>query len=339
MSDLNLLSNYDYELPESLIAQNPANPRDSSRLMVLDASKKTLEHRIFRDIIEYLLPGDLLILNDTRVLPARVQSSFAGKNAEVLFIRPTSDENVWEALVKPGKYLKAGAKLPVPDGEIEIVGELDGVRLVKISCSVGAFDWLERHGETPLPPYIKNSSAQMESYQTVFARVRGSAAAPTASLHFTNSLIEEISHRIKISYVTLHVGLGTFRPVRSDDIRQHIMHRELCTIPAETAKIISECKKSGGRVIAGGTTVVRTLESFEVGESGIKDTEIFITPGFKFKTVDAMITNFHTPKSSLLMLVSAFIGDHEFLMRAYKKAILNEYRFFSFGDAMFISKL
>jgi S-adenosylmethionine:tRNA ribosyltransferase-isomerase len=332
------LSSYDYELPESLIAQNPACPRDSSRLLVLDAHNKTIEHRVFRDITEYLNSNDLLVLNDTRVIPARIR--IEGTKSELLLLRPTADANIWQALVKPAKKLQKGTRFELEDGIIEIIDRLpDGIWHVCLNPPIGksVYEWIDEFGETPLPPYINKSTAPSDSYQTVFARISGSAAAPTASLHFTNELLNKVRMTgARIVYVTLHVGLGTFRPVRSDDIRDHIMHHELCTIPYETAQTILACKHKGGRVIAGGTTVMRTLESFEVGESGTKDTNLFITHGFRFKVADALITNFHTPKSSLLMLVSAFIGDHDFLVNTYKEAIRMEYRFFSFGDAMFI---
>ena len=338
-NNLFFLSSYDYELPENLIAQNPACPRDSSRLLVLDASRKTVEHRMFKDITEYLGPNDLLVLNDTRVIPARIRTVINGAKAEILLLRPDADLNIWQALVK-GKRVQKGTQVELEGGAIEITGEpSDGVRLVCVKPPTGktVYEWIDEFGETPLPPYIKRSTAPKDSYQTVFAKILGSAAAPTASLHFTNELIDRIKMLgVRIAYVTLHVGLGTFRPVRSEDIRKHVMHRELCTIPYETAQTILDCKHIGGRVIAGGTTVIRTLESFGLGESGTKDTNLFITPGFEFKVADALITNFHTPKSSLLVLVSAFIGDHDFLINTYKKAIRMEYRFFSFGDAMFI---
>ena len=332
------LSSYDYELPENLIAQNPVCPRDSSRLLVIDAINKTVEHRIFRDITEYLTPNDLLVLNDTRVIPARIR--IKGKKSEILLLRPTADINIWQALVKPAKKMQKGTQFEPEGGAIEIIEALpDEIRLVMLMPPTGKTvnEWIDEIGETPLPPYITRSTAPGDSYQTVFARVSGSAAAPTASLHFTNELLDKIKTLgVKIAYVTLHVGLGTFRPVRCENIREHVMHHEICTIPHETAQCILDCKNNGGRVIASGTTVIRTLESFSLGESGYKDTNLYITHGFKFKIADALITNFHTPKSSLLMLVSAFIGDHDFLINTYKEAIRMEYRFFSFGDAMFL---
>jgi len=334
------LSSYDYYLPENLIAQNPVCPRDSSRLLVVDAHEKTVEHRIFRDITEYINSNDLLVLNDTRVIPARLRIMNKGTKFEILLLRPTIDLNIWQALVRPARKLQKGMQIEIYDGAIEIVDKLtDGIWHVGLYPPTGktALEWIDEYGETPLPPYIKRSTAGSDSYQTVFARFSGSAAAPTASLHFTNELLGGIKMKgARVAFVTLHVGLGTFRPVRSDDIRVHVMHHELCTIPDETAQAICDCKHNGGRVIAGGTTVMRTLESFEPGESGVKDTNLFITHGFKFKVADALITNFHTPKSSLLMLVSAFTGDHDFLMDTYKEAIRKEYRFFSFGDAMLV---
>ena len=341
-SPLFSLSSYDYELPESLIAQNPADPRDSSRLLVIDSSEKTVEHRIFRDITEYMNPNDLLVLNDTRVIPARVRAIFKGAKQEILLLRPVADVNIWQALTKPARKLQKGTRIELGGGAIEIIDKLpDGIRLVSLSQPTGktVYEWIDEIGEMPLPPYIKRTTAPSDSYQTVFAQKSGSAAAPTASLHFTNELLDSIKTRgTRIVYVTLHVGLGTFRPVHSEDIREHIMHREMCSIPYETAQAILDYKHKGGRIIAGGTTVLRTLESFEPGESGTKDTDLFITHGFKFKAADALITNFHTPKSSLLMLVSAFIGDHDFLVNTYKEAISMEYRFLSFGDVMFIGR-
>jgi S-adenosylmethionine:tRNA ribosyltransferase-isomerase len=336
------LSSYDYELPESLIAQNPVCPRDSSRLLVANASAKTVEHRIFKDITEYMSPNDLLILNDTRVIPARIRITNLGTKLEILLLRPTADINTWQSIVRPAKKLNKETRFELEGGAIEIIDRLsDEVWLVNLKppAEKTVYEWIDEFGETPLPPYIKRSTAPSESYQTVFARISGSAAAPTASLHFTNELLDKIKKLgVRIAYVTLHVGLGTFRPVRSENIREHVMHSEICAIPYETAQVILEYKNNGSRVIAAGTTVMRTLESFGLGESGIKDTDIFITHGFKFKVADALITNFHTPKSSLLMLVSAFIGDHDFLINTYKEAIRMEYRFFSFGDAMFIKK-
>jgi len=341
-SALYSLSSYDYELPENLIAQNPVHPRDSSRLLIIDANRKTVEHRIFKDITEYMSPNDLLILNDTRVIPARIRAISNGIKLEILLLRPTDDLNVWQALVKPARKLRKGTRIELENGTIEIIDILpDGVRLVRLNQPAGVtvHEWIDEFGEMPLPPYIKKSTAPKDSYQTVFARKLGSAAAPTASLHFTNELLDKIKTLgVRIAYVTLHVGLGTFRPVKSENIKEHVMHRELCTIPYKTAQAILDCKVNGGRIIASGTTVIRTLESFEPGESGVKDTNLFITHGFKFKVADALITNFHIPKSTLLMLVSAFVGDHDFLINTYKEAIRLQYRFFSYGDAMFVIK-
>ena len=335
-----LLSSYDYDLPDNLIAQNPAEPRDSSRLLVVDASRKTREHRTFRDIAEYLGPSDLLILNDTRVISARIRVN--DSKSEILLLRPTAERNIWQALVKPARKFKRGTRFEFEHGAIEITEKLsDGIWLVSLEPTRAktVYEWIEEIGETPLPPYINKSVAPSDSYQTVFALRPGSAAAPTASLHFTNELLDVIkTNGVRIAYVTLHVGLGTFRPVRAENIKEHVMHSEICSIPHETAQAIQMCKHNGGRVIAAGTTVVRTLESFDAGQYGVKDTDLFITRGFNFKVVDALITNFHIPKSSLLMMVSAFIGDHDFLFDTYKEAIRMEYRFFSFGDAMFIRK-
>ena len=334
------LSSYDYELPEGLIAQNPADPRDSSRLLVIGASEKSVEHRIFKNITEYMSPNDLLVLNDTRVIPARIRTVINGAKSEILLLRPTVGVNVWQALMKPARKLQKGTRFELKGGTIEVIDKLpDGIRLAGLSPPMGktVFEWINEIGEMPLPPYIKRTTAPSDSYQTVFAQISGSAAAPTASLHFTNELLDVIKTRgTRIAHVTLHIGLGTFRPVRSENIREHIMHREICSIPRETAQAILDCKRKGGRVIAGGTTVIRTLESFGPGEAGTRDTDLFITHGFKFKVADALITNFHTPKSSLLMLVSAFVGDHDFLVNTYEEAVRMKYRFFSFGDAMLI---
>lgn len=345
--DLSKTTAYDYELPKELIAQNPAEPRDSSRLFVVDRKRGTFQHRSFHDIAEYLHRGDLLVMNDTRVLPARicgVKKGFSAK-VEIFCLRPAFEgSNTWIALVKPGRKLPEGAVVEL-GGSVDVtIGERleDGLRRVTFPKEIDAFEAIHRFGETPLPHYITDSTADPERYQTVYAKAEkeNSVAAPTAGLHFTKELMSELKEKeIDQTYVTLQVGLGTFRPVKSEDVSKHVMHSEFCEIPEETARKINETKIAGGRVIAVGTTVVRTLESFakHYGEikPGFLDTRLFITPGFDFQVIDALITNFHLPKSTLLMLVSAF-GGYETIMTAYKEAVSQRYRFFSFGDSMFI---
>lgn len=345
--DLSRTSSYDYELPKDLIAQNPAEPRDSSRLLVVDRTNGTLEHRTFYEAGKYLQSGDLLVLNDTRVLPARVRGVKKGGAAkvEIFCLRPVSDgSHVWTAMVKPGRKLPCGAQVTLNDGIDVTIGERlgDGLRSVTFPARPDVLELLHSLGETPLPHYITSSTAAPERYQTVYAKdeQENSVAAPTAGLHFTRDLLAKLGEEgIEQACVTLHVGLGTFRPVKSEDISKHIMHSEFCEIPADTAQKIADTKKRGKRVIAVGTTVVRTLESFAAVYGGIKpgmlDTKLFITPGYNFKVVDALITNFHLPKSTLLMLVSAF-GGHETIMSAYKQAVNERYSFFSFGDSMLI---
>lgn len=351
------LSSYDYTLPPENIAQLPASPRDSSRLLVWDVMNDVTAPRHFRDITEYLMPGDLLVLNDTRVIPARLWGTReTGGKCELLLLRNlTADFLEWEALVKPAKRLHAGDIVNI-SGHVAMIAEdlPEGIRRVKFCFSSRDefMMFLEESGNVPLPPYIHGDNSMRESYQTVFARNDGSSAAPTASLHFTPELLDRIKIKgVKIAYVTLHVGLGTFRPVKAQDIRQHSIHTEHCMISPETAKMIRDCRESGGRVIASGTTSARTLESFcdESGnvEAGVKDTGIFIYPGYRFRAVDCLITNFHLPQSSLIMLVSAFAAnkagafghEEEILARLlgiYEKAASEGWRFFSFGDAMFI---
>ncbi len=346
--DLFDIDSYDYALPEELIAQNPANPRDSSRLMVLDRTSGILSHRRFFQLGEYLGANDLLVLNDTRVIPARLHGEKigGGGRAEVLLLKPlNSEQTEWEALVKPGRRLRCETRIRLRDGTEIMVGERtdqgDGVRKVHFpeGTKIGAL--LAEIGETPMPPYITRSKAPASAYQTVFAAKDGSAAAPTASLHFTEALIEKLGRDtgISIAWITLHVGLGTFRPVKCSDIRDHAIHKERCFLPQETAALVMETKKRGGRVIAAGTTVARTLESMATEEGTLRfgemETGLFIYPGFDFKITDALLTNFHLPKSSLLMLVAAFAGYHP-TIDAYKTAVSMGYRFFSFGDAMFI---
>lgn len=345
--DLTKTAAYDYELPKELIAQNPAEPRDSSRLFVIDRKSGAFQHRFFRDIAKYLRRGDLLVLNDTRVLPARICGVKKGHSArvEIFCLRPVFEGSlVWTALVKPGRKLPEGTIVELGEGIDITIGERldDGLRKISFPKDTDAFTVIHRFGETPLPHYITDSTADPERYQTVYAKAEkeNSVAAPTAGLHFTKDLMAELEQRgIDQTYVTLQVGLGTFRPVKSDDISKHVMHSEFCEISEETAQKINETKREGGRVIAVGTTVVRTLESFARYCGGIRsgflDTRLFITPGFDFHVVDALITNFHLPKSTLLMLVSAF-GGYDTIMTAYNEAVAQKYRFFSFGDSMFI---
>ena len=335
---------FDYNLPESFIAQTPAEPRDSSRLLVLHRDSGKLEHKIFRDVTNYLHAGDLLVLNQTRVIPARIYArKETGGRVELLLLR-RQDELTWEALVG-GKGLRVGRMARVEDGpEVEIIEELDGAeRLIKFSEPVEPY--FPKVGNVPLPPYIHEKLTDPERYQTVYAREPGSAAAPTAGLHFTPRLLEELQVKgVKIAYVTLHVGLDTFAPVNEDNPEEHKIHSEWCELSQATADLINQTKQSGGRVIAVGTTGVRTLESVANLQSPISNspmssfvgpTSLFILPGYQFKVVDAMITNFHLPKSTLLMLVSAFAG-REKILETYETAIKEGYRFYSFGDAMLI---
>ncbi len=333
-------SDFDYDLPESSIAQTPAEPRDSSRLLVLHRESGRLEHRIFRDLTDYLDAGDLLVLNQTRVIPARIYArKETGGRVELLLLR-RRDELTWEALVG-GKGLRVGRTARVEDGpEVQIIEELDGSeRLIKFSEPIEPYFSIV--GNVPLPPYIHETLNDPERYQTVYAKEPGSAAAPTAGLHFTPRLLEELQVKgVQIAYVTLHVGLDTFAPVNEDDPEEHKIHSEWCDLPQETADLINHTKQSGGRVVAVGTTSVRTLESAaNVGRDGIPpyvgSTSLFIFPGYQFQVVDAMITNFHLPKSSLIMLVSAFAG-RERILEMYQTAIQEGYRFYSFGDAMLI---
>ena len=337
-------SDFYFELPQELIAQTPIKQRDASRLLVLNKDSGAWEHRHFFDLPEYLHKGDCLIVNDSRVLPARLlgQRLPGGGACEVLLLIDRG-EKTWECLVRPGKKMRTGARLSFGDGELtaEVVEELPGGnRLVKFDYEGIFLEVLERLGKMPLPPYIKEELQDRERYQTVYSKVNGSAAAPTAGLHFTPELLEKVqSMGVKIGYVTLHVGLGTFRPVKEDEIEAHEMHSEFCIVPEETAAVINETKKNGGRVIAVGTTSCRTLESFAKEDGTIEAcsgwTNIFIYPGYRFKCIDALVTNFHLPESTLIMLVSALAG-REHIMNAYNTAVREKYRFFSFGDAMFI---
>lgn len=338
-------SDFYYDLPKELIAQTPLEPRDSSRLLVLDREKQTLEHKHFYDIIDYLNEGDLLVANDSRVLPARIYGikDETGAKVEFLLLKQVAN-NRWETLCKPGKKAKVGTKFSFGNGILRatvVDVKDDGNRIVDFDCEENFFTTLDKIGQMPLPPYITAELKDKERYQTVYSHELGSAAAPTAGLHFTTELMDRIKAKgVKIAYVTLHVGLGTFRPVKVDDVTKHKMHSEHYEVPEETAKLINETKKNGGRVIAVGTTSCRTLESVAAMYVEIKPcegfTDIFIYPGFEFKVLDGLITNFHLPESTLIMLVSAFAG-YDFIMNAYKEAVKEKYRFFSFGDAMFIS--
>ena len=332
-----------YDLPEELIAQTPLEQRDSSRLLVLDKNTGELQHRHFFDIIDFLRPGDCLVLNNSRVLPARlIGHRPTGGAVEVLLLRDLGDKK-WECLCKPGRKMQVGSRVIFGNGELTAtVAEIheDGNRVVEFHYEGIFLEVLERLGKMPLPPYIKAELADQERYQTVYSKEVGSAAAPTAGLHFTQELLDKVRDKgVKTAFVTLHVGLGTFRPVKAEEITEHHMHSELCMIGDETAQILNETRQNGGRVVCVGTTSCRTLESL-VGEDGVfqassKWTEIFIYPGYQFKAMDALITNFHLPESTLVMLVSAFAG-RESVLHAYEEAVKERYRFFSFGDAMFI---
>jgi S-adenosylmethionine:tRNA ribosyltransferase-isomerase len=332
-----------YDLPEELIAQTPLQQRDSSRLLALDRVTGETAHQHFYDIIDHLNPGDCLVMNDSRVLPARLLGHRpTGGAVEVLLLRDLGDKK-WECLCKPGRKMQVGNQVIFGDGELTAtVREVkeDGNRVVEFHYEGIFLEVLERLGKMPLPPYIKAELADQERYQTVYSREIGSAAAPTAGLHFTNELLDKIREKgIKTAFVTLHVGLGTFRPVKAEEISEHHMHSELCMISEETANILNETKRSGGRIICVGTTSCRTLESL-VNEDGSFEaksrwTEIFIFPGYTFKAMDGLITNFHLPESTLVMLVSAFAG-RENVLNAYNEAVKERYRFFSFGDAMCI---
>jgi S-adenosylmethionine:tRNA ribosyltransferase-isomerase len=332
-------SDFDYNLPETSIAQIPAEPRDSSRLLVLHRESAEIEHRLFRDVGDYLRTGDLLVLNQTRVIPARMYArKETGGHVELLLLRRL-DALTWEALVG-GKGLRVGRKVRVEAGpQAEIIQLLDGSeRLIKFSEPIEPY--FSNVGNVPLPPYIHEQLNDPERYQTVYAREPGSAAAPTAGLHFTPRLLKDLQAKgVNIAYVTLHVGLDTFAPVTEDDPQEHKIHSEWCELPQETADLINETKKTGGRVVAAGTTSVRTLESAVSSQSQVSSfigsTSLYILPGYQFQVVDAMITNFHLPKSTLLMLVSAFAG-RETVLGTYETAIQEGYRFYSFGDAMLI---
>ena len=334
---------FDYDLPQELIAQTPLKQRDSSRLLTLNKQTGEISHGVFSDIKSFLKPGDCLVLNNTRVIPARLYGvRDNGGEAEFLLLNRI-DDVTWETIVRPGRRLKEGARVTFGDGRLvaEVVSvKDDGNRFVKFEFDGIWEEVLDALGEMPLPHYITEKLEDKERYQTVYAKHDGSAAAPTAGLHFTLPLLEEIqSMGVNIAYVTLHVGLGTFRPVKCENVEDHKMHSEMYSVSPETAEIINKTKQDGGRVIAVGTTSCRTLESATgddgIIKSGSNSTDIFIYPGYKFKMIDALITNFHLPKSTLIMLVSTFAG-YENTMNAYKTAVEEKYRFFSFGDAMFI---
>ena len=337
-------SDFNFELPEELIAQTPLERRDSSRLLTLDKNTGAVGHHHFYDLPDFLRPGDCLVLNDSRVLPARlIGHRPTGGTCEVLLLVDRG-EGCWECLVRPGKKLRTGAQIIFGQGQLTatIERELeDGKRLVQFHYQGIFLEILEELGKMPLPPYIKAELENQERYQTVYSKVVGSAAAPTAGLHFTPELLDNIQDMgVKVCYVTLHVGLGTFRPVKAEDIRDHEMHSEFCMISQETADIINETKRNGGRVICVGTTSCRTIESFAAEDGTMTQrsgwTNIFIYPGYRFKVLDALVTNFHLPQSTLIMLVSALAG-REHVLNAYQEAVKEKYRFFSFGDAMFIS--
>lgn len=336
-------SDFDFYLPEELIAQTPLEKRDGSRLLVLDKESGAMEHRHFYDLPEYLHVGDCLVLNNSRVLPARLIGTRPGGGAVELVLLRDLGEGRWECLSRPGRKTKPGTELFFGGGElkatVEAVAE-GGNRIVKFDYRGIFLEVLERLGKMPLPPYIKEELQDPERYQTVYSRELGSAAAPTAGLHFTNELLEKIQAMgVKVCYVTLHVGLGTFRPVKEDEIENHEMHSEFCIIPEDTARTVTETKQKGGRIVAVGTTSCRTLESFAKDDGTLEAcsgwTDIFIYPGYSFKCIDALVTNFHLPESTLIMLVSALAG-REHILNAYKTAVEEKYRFFSFGDAMFI---
>ena len=336
-------SDFDFYLPEELIAQTPLEKRDNSRLLHLDKNTGKIEHKHFYDIKQYVRPGDCLVLNDSRVLPARLIGTRPTGGAVELVLLKDLGDNCWECLSRPGRKTKPGQELIFGNGELTgVVQELTqgGNRIVKFDYKGIFLEILERLGKMPLPPYIKEELQDSERYQTVYSKELGSAAAPTAGLHFTKELLSEIEDMgVSICCVTLHVGLGTFRPVKAENIEDHDMHSEFCIIPEETAKTVNDTKKAGGRVIAVGTTSCRTLESFTTDDGVLQATSgwtnIFIYPGYKFKCIDALITNFHLPESTLIMLVSALAG-REHILNAYKTAVNEKYRFFSFGDAMFI---
>lgn len=337
-------SDFDYYLPEELIAQHPLDKRDDSKLLIIDRKTGEIEHKAFSDIIEYLDENDFLVINSTRVLPARLlgKKEDTGAKVEVFLLHPSKEDDTWECLVRPGKKLKEGTKLIFGDGLLkgEVISRTEtGGRIVKFYYEGSFMDSINMVGEVPLPPYIKEKIEDPERYQTIYAKTSGSVAAPTAGLHFTKELFEKIKKKnIGIAEVTLHVGLGTFRPVSAENILEHKMHAEFFSIDEHNANKINEALKKGKRIVAVGTTSTRTLESAISNKEIVKKegwTEIFIYPGYEFKAINALITNFHLPKSTLLMLVSALAGKEE-ILNAYSEAVAKNYRFFSFGDAMFI---
>ena len=338
------LSEFNYKLPEELIAQTPIEKRDESRLMILDRNTGKIEHKIFKDIIDYLEPGDCLVRNNTKVIPARLYGKKeTGANVEFILLK-NIEGDIWEAMVRPGNKLHIGTKVVFGDGilKAEILDILqDGTRKIKFSYNGIFNEILDKIGLMPLPPYIHEELKDRDRYQTVYAKYNGSAAAPTAGLHFTPELLKKLKEKgVKIANVTLHVGIGTFRPVKEENIEDHDMHTEHYYIKQEDVDKINETKKNGGRVIAVGTTSCRVLETISDEETGMVhvtegDTNIFIYPGYKFKCIDGLITNFHLPESTLVMLVSALAG-REYILKAYNEAVKEEYKFFSFGDAMFI---
>ncbi|AIY84349.1 tRNA preQ1(34) S-adenosylmethionine ribosyltransferase-isomerase QueA [Clostridium baratii] len=338
------VSDFDFYLPEELIAQHPLEKRDTSRLMVLDKKTGEIEHKIFKDIIDYLNEGDTLVLNNTRVMPARLigEKENTGGKIEFLLLKRLEGDK-WECLAKPGKTAKPGRRFTFGDGKLkcEVLEVLEtGNRVIEFEYDGIFEEVLDSLGEMPLPPYIHERLEDSERYQTVYSKEKGSAAAPTAGLHFTEELLEQIKAKgVNIAYVTLHVGLGTFRPVKAETIDEHVMHSEFYQVSEETARIVNETKDRGGKIISVGTTSTRTLETIGDENGRIKEcsgwTNIFIYPGYKFKVVDNLITNFHLPESTLIMLVSTLAGkDH--VLNAYNEAVKERYRFFSFGDAMFI---
>ena len=339
------VKDFDYYLPEELIAQDPLEDRSSSRLMVLDKKTGEIQHKIFKDILDYLKPGDCLVLNNTKVIPARLFGVKEGTQAKIeILLLKRKENDIWETLVKPGKKAKPGTKIIFGDGLL--VGEVidvveDGNRLIQFSYEGIFEEMLDQLGQMPLPPYITHTLKDKNRYQTVYAKYDGSAAAPTAGLHFTKELLEKVKAKgVDIAEVTLHVGLGTFRPVKVENVLDHHMHSEFYMVSAEAAEKINATKDRGGRVISVGTTSTRTLESAADESGRLKErsgwTEIFIYPGYKFKLIDCLITNFHLPQSTLVMLVSALAG-REHVLAAYEEAVKEKYRFFSFGDAMFIT--
>lgn len=339
-------SDFTYHLPQELIAQTPLEPRDSSKMMVMSRETGKIEHRVFTDIVSYFQKGDVLVLNNSKVLPARIygKKTDTGANMEFLLLKEVK-KDTWEVLVKPGKKAKLNSEIVFGEGDYRLTAKVvdyleDGKKLIHFSYKGNFYEILEAIGQMPLPPYIKEKLDDQGRYQTVYAKHRGSAAAPTAGLHFTKRVFQALKEKgVEICFVTLHVGLGTFRPVKVEDVKKHQMHSEHYAISKETADTINKAKARGNKIFAAGTTTVRTLESVynEMGELATYegDTEIFIYPGFEFKVVDALLTNFHLPESTLLMLVSAF-SKREYILNAYNDAVKEKYRFFSFGDCMLL---